>query len=194
MSRVRLILTVGALIGALLIGVVVGVFVTRFVAIGISKPPVPTVAVVKEIQTLAQLVTVQYVIQKVVVEQDVKWFGENRVLLVAHGVVKAGVDLQRLQLEDVEVSGAKVRIQLPPPQIIDGYLDETKTQIIERSTGLLRTFDKDLETVARQHAVMDIRRAAREEGILKEADERARSQLIALLLRLGFEQVEIEDP
>jgi len=150
--------------------------------------------VVKEIQTLAQLVTVQYVIQKVVVEQDVKWFGENRVLLVAHGVVKAGVDLQRLQLEDVEVSGAKVRIQLPPPQIIDGYLDETKTQIIERSTGLLRTFDKDLETVARQHAVMDIRRAAREEGILKEADERARSQLIALLLRLGFEQVEIEDP
>jgi len=48
--------------------------------------------------------------------------------------------------------------------------------------------------VARQHAVMDIRRAAREEGILSEADERARSQLTALLLRLGFDEVEITVP
>jgi hypothetical protein len=116
------------------------------------------------------------------------------VLLVAHGVVKAGVDLQRLQPEDVQVSGQSVRITLPPAQILDSYLDENKTQIIERSTGLLRTFDKNLETVARQHAVMDIRRAAREEGILREANERARIQLSALLLRLGFEHVEFVNP
>jgi len=179
---------------ALVIGVLAGVFVTRLVGGNVSNGPVPTVAVVQEIQTLSQLVTVQYVIQKVVVEEDVKWFGENRVLLVAHGVVKAGVDLQRVRPESLQVSGKAVRLALPPAQILDSYLDETKTQTIERSTGLLRTFDKDLETVARQHAVMDIRRAAREEGILREADERARGQLSALLHRLGFEEVEIVSP
>jgi hypothetical protein len=194
MSKVRLALIVGALMVALVIGVLAGVFVTRLVGGNVSNGPVPTVAVVQEIQTLSQLVTVQYVIQKVVVEEDVKWFGENRVLLVAHGVVKAGVDLQRVRPESLQVSGKAVRLALPPAQILDSYLDETKTQTIERSTGLLRTFDKDLETVARQHAVMDIRRAAREEGILREADERARGQLSALLHRLGFEEVEIVSP
>ncbi len=194
MFRVRLILIVGGLTVALLIGLLAGAVLSRWIPAGAAGAPVRSVAVVQEIQTLSQLVTVQYVIQQVVVEEDVKWFGENRVLLVAHGVVKAGVDLQRLQPEDVQVSGQSVRITLPPAQILDSYLDENKTQIIERSTGLLRTFDKNLETVARQHAVMDIRRAAREEGILREANERARIQLSALLLRLGFEHVEFVNP
>jgi hypothetical protein len=194
MTRVRLVLIGGALLAVLTLGLLAGVFFSRLVAMGKGRPAIPAVAVVQEIQTLSQLVTVQYVIEKVVVEEDIKWFGENRVLLVAHGVVKAGVDFQRLQPADVEVDGRSVRIALPPPQFLDAYLDESKTQIIERSTGLLRLFDKDLETVARQHAVMDIRRAAREEGILQEADERAQSQIRALLLRLGFEEVEITRP
>jgi hypothetical protein len=194
MTKVRLALMVGTLLAALIFGLMTGVFLTRFVSVGTSPPAIRSVAVVREIQTLSQLVTVQYVIEKVVVEEDVTWLGENRVLLVAHGVVKAGVDFQRLQPRDVEVDGSSVCITLPPPQFLDAYLNESKTQIIERSTGLLRMFDKDLETVARQHAVMDIRRAAREEGILEEADERARTQIEALLLRLGFEEVELTRP
>jgi hypothetical protein len=39
---------------------------------------------------------------------------------------------------------------------------------------LLRSFDKDLEQNARKQAVEDINRAARNGGILKDADERAR--------------------
>jgi hypothetical protein len=194
MSKIRLALITAALLAALVFGLLAGVFLARFIGAGGAKPAVSTVAVVKEIQTLSQFVTVQYVIEKVMVEEDVKWYGENRVLLVAHGVVKAGVDFQRLVPGDVDVSGTTVRIRLPPPQLLDAYLDESKTQIIERSTGLLRLFDKDLETVARQHAVMDIRRAAREEGILTDAEDRAQAQIRALLLRLGFEEVEILSP
>lgn len=194
MSKVRLALIAGGLVAALILGLMAGVFLTRFIAVGISKRPIPAVAVVQEIQTLSQLVTVRYVIEKVMVEEDVRWYGENRVLLVAHGVVKAGVDFQRLEPEDVEVSGTSVRLSLPPPQLLDVYLDESKTQIIERSTGLLRTFDKDLETVARQHAVLDMDRAARKEGILTEAEERAQTQIKAALLRLGFEEVEFTNP
>lgn len=194
MSKLRLAVIAGLLGIALILGLLVGVGVSRLFTSGVSNRPVPTTAVVQEIQTLSQLVTVRYVIEKVVVEEDVKWFGENRVLLVAHGVVKSGVDFERLKPDDVVVSGTKVRINLPPAQLLDAYLDESKTQIIERSTGLLRMFDKDLETVARQHAVMDIRRAAREEGILTEAEERAHTQIKALLLRLGFEDVEITSP
>lgn len=148
-----------------------------------------TATVLQQVQTLSQLVTVKYVMEKVVVYEDVKWFpgGENRVMLIAHGIVKAGVDLQKLKPEDVQLDGLKVKIRLPNPQITDSYLDDSQTQVVERSTGLLRSFDKDLEQMARQIAVDDIRRAARYAGILKDADERARLQVRALFQQMGLE-------
>ncbi len=157
----------------------------------LSRPRVlGTATVLKQVQTLAEFVTVKYVMEKVVILEDVKWYGENRVLLVAHGVVKAGVDFKQLSEEDVQVSGKTVSLHLPPPKITDAYLDEKHTQVIERTTGVLRLFDKDLEQTARQNAQADIQRAARESGILKDADERARDQLKVLFLQLGFEKVE----
>ena len=150
--------------------------------------------VLRQVQTLSQLVTVKYVMEKVVVYEDVKWFpgGDNRVLMLAHGIVKAGVDLERLKPEDVEISGQTARIRLPRPQIMDCYLDEKQTQVIERTTGLLRSFDKDLEQNARLIAVDDIRRAARYAGILKDAEERARAQIESFFLQVGY-KVEFVD-
>jgi hypothetical protein len=113
---------------------------------------------------------------KVVVLEDVKWLAKT-VLLVAHGIVKAGVDFSQLKPEDLEVSGPRIAIRLPAAQITDTYLDEHQTRVVERTTGLLRMFDKDLEQTARQNAVSDIRRGARSAGILKDADERAQAQL-----------------
>lgn len=148
-----------------------------------------TAALLQQVQTLSQLVTVKYVVEKAVLLEDVKWYGESRVLLLAHGVVKAGVDLGDLKAEDLEVAGTRVSLRLPPPHITDVYLDETQTRVVERETGLLRAFDKNLEQTARKMARDDIGRAARRGGILKDAEERARAQLTALLKSLGFEQV-----
>src|ERR1700733_15382665 len=140
-----------------------------------------TVTVVQQVQTLSDLVTVKYVLQKVeifdspppsLLGQFVQ--GDSRVLLLAQGVVKAGIDLKQLKPEDVTISGKNISIVLPPPQITDAYLDDTQTKIIERTTGFLRSLDKDLEQTTRQNAVDDIRRAARANGILNDANERAR--------------------
>ena len=149
-----------------------------------------TTSVVHEVQALSELVTVKYVMEKAVILDDVKWYGENHVLLLAHGVVKAGIDLKRLQSGDVSISGKKIFLKLPSPQITDAYLDDKASQVVDHTTGLLRTFDKDLEQVARQNAVDDIARAARKGGILEDADKRARAELEGLFKRAGFESVE----
>lgn len=148
-----------------------------------------TASVVRQVQTLSDLVTVKYVMEKVVVLEDVKWYGENRVLMVAHGVVKAGLPLSEIVEGDIKISGQRIEIRLPRAQIFDAYLNDQQTQIIERSTGLLRQFDKDLEQTARKQAVDDIRRAARTSGILRDAAERGRMQLELLLRQLGFNNV-----
>jgi hypothetical protein len=56
----------------------------------------------------------------------VEWYGENRVLLLAHGLVKAGIDLKRVTADEVSVSGKIIGLRLPPPQIMDAILT-TKT-------------------------------------------------------------------
>lgn len=150
-----------------------------------------TATVVTEIQSLAQLVTVKFVLEKVVRLDDVKWYGENRLLMLAHGVAKAGVDLHKLRAEDVFIRGGTIHLTLPKPQLFDVYLDEHQTEVIERSTGVLRSFDQEMEQEARRQAVDEIRRAARAAGILHEAEERAREQLTVLARASGYTGVEI---
>ena len=94
-----------------------------------------TTSVVHEVQSLSELVTVKYVMDKVVVLEDVKWYGESRVLLLAQGVVKAGIDLKRLKPEDVSISGKTITIRLPPPQVLDAYLDDKQSHVIDHTTG-----------------------------------------------------------
>ena len=62
----------------------------------------------EQVQTLSDLVTVKYVLEKVVILEDAKWYGENRVLLLAHGIVKAGIDLKRITPDDVTISGKTI--------------------------------------------------------------------------------------
>lgn len=160
-----------------------------------------TATVVQQVQALSDLVTVKYVMEKVVIEDAPpdttlgQFFqGDNRLLLLAHGIVKAGINLKKLQPGDVRVAGKKVFIHLPPAEITDAYLDEKQTKVVDWKRGFMRNFDKDLEHTARQTAVDDIRRAARNAGILNDANERARLELAVFLNRAGYEQVEFTEP
>ena len=158
-----------------------------------------TATVVLQIQSLSELVTVKYVLEKVVVAESPKTTTlenllpgqDDRIVLLAHGIVKAGVDLSKLKPDDVLVAGEKIRVQLPSAYVTDGYLDENATQVLDRKTGLLRAFDRKLEQQARQEAQTQIRRAAREAGIEREANERAHEQLTKFLKTFGFKEVEI---
>src|SRR5689334_21200457 len=86
-----------------------------------------TATVLRQVQTLSELITVKYVLEKVVILEDPKWYGENRVLMVAHGVVKGGINLKDLKPEDIETSGHKVIMRLPPAVVTEAFLDERRT-------------------------------------------------------------------
>ena len=192
MQKFRPYLAFVALIVIFSFGLWAGFFGPRLLGWGSGPRIYGTASVLQQVQTLSEFVTVKYVMEKVVVLEDAKWYpgGESRVLLIAHGIVKAGVDFKGMTAADVQVSGKTISLRLPPPKLTDAYLDETQTRVVERTTGLLRLFDKDLEQTARQNALDEIRRSARTTGILKDAEERARDQIKILFLQLGFEKVE----
>lgn len=196
--RFNIVAIVVVLLVAIFIGGLgLGYLVPRWLGLAQRQVFHNTATVIQQVRTVSELVTVKYVVERVVILEDIKWIaglGESRVLLLAHGVVKGGIDLSKIKEDDVKIRDKRIEIKLPPAQIMDAYLDEKQTRVIERTTGLLRTFDKDLEQTARQNAVDDIRRAARTGGILKEADVRARTQLTNLFKQMGFESVEFVSP
>ena len=182
-------------LAVLALGVYLGLTVARWRGGGLRIEN--TTTVVQQVQTLSDLVTVKYVMQKVEIvdsppESTLGQFiqGDNKVLLLAQGIVKAGIDLKKIVPDDVAISGKALTITLPRPHITDAYLDDTQTKVIERTTGFLRSLDKDLEQTTRQYAVDDIRRAAQESGILNDASERSRTELRTFFQRAGFETVE----
>ncbi len=160
--------------------------------------PTPTilpdpVTIIHDVRSLARLETIQYTVEKVITAEEGQgtfdFLFEDRLLLVAHGIVIAGIDLEKLTPEDMWLEGSVLNIRLPESEVFFATLDNEKTYIYERDTGLLRGPNPDLETLARQAAEKAIGEAALEDGILETARINAESYLIRLFLDLGYSDV-----
>jgi len=163
--------------------------------------PTPTiipdpVTIVHEIQSLARLETIHYSIEKVITAETRQGpfgflFGD-RLLLVAHGLVIAGVDLADITENDISIdTSGIVTLKLPPAEIFIAALDNEKTYVYDREVGFLRRGDVELETAARLAAETEILEAALKDGILEQAQVNAEAYLFRLLGSLGFSNVRI---
>ena len=151
------------------------------------------VTIINAVRPLARLETIHYTVEKVItaeIGQEVlgDLFGD-RLLFIAHGVVIAGVDLSALSSQDITLSDGLVEIDLPDPEIFVATLDNQKSSVYDRQTGLFRQGDPELETLARQAAEEAIYQAAIEDDILQKANDNAELFLAQLLDDLGFEEV-----
>jgi hypothetical protein len=174
------------------LGRVAAVMVGRGTRIDTSAP-----TVVDRIRQLSRLETVQYSLDKIV-EGDREnaylpdFLVGEKLLLIAHGEVTAGVDLAELKPGDVSVHGDTVHVRLPAPEVLSTRIDNAKTRIYSRSTGLLVSADPNLETQVRQAAEQQMTQAALADGILDKARQNARTSVTTLLEGLGFKQVDVE--
>lgn len=163
--------------------------------------PTPTVipdpiTIIREVQSLARLETIQYSVQKVItaeVNQGVlgPLFGD-KLLLVAHGYVIAGVDLASLSFDDLRLEDGTLYVSLPEAEVFVATLDNEKSYIYDRTSGLLRKSDPDLETAARRVAEQEIYNGAIEDGILDQAQQNAELFLERFLNTLGYLRVVFE--
>ena len=153
-------------------------------------------AVVQRIQRLQRLESVKYTLEKVVTgERQTRFLPQSlageRLLLIVHGEVYAGVDLGKLQSSDVRVSGKQVKITLPHAEIFSTRLDNNQTRVYSRETGLLVAADPNLESEVRAEAERQLLQAALVDGILNNASSNARTTVMTLVQALGFVDVEV---
>ena len=164
----------------------------RTLSIDVSQP-----TVVDRIQRLQRLETVVYTMDKIVAgakESSIfpDFLAGDRLLMLVHGEVVAGVDFSSLKPGDVRVEGKQVRLHLPAPQVFSTRIDSAKTRVYSRQTGLLVSTDPNLETQVRQEAERQLQEAAMAEGILRTAQQNGISTITSLLQGLGFEKIDFE--
>jgi len=163
--------------------------------------PTPTVipdpvTIIREVQSLARLETIQYSIEKVItaeVNQGVfgPLFGD-RLLFVAHGYVIAGIDLSKMGTQDLQMKNGVLYVNLPDSEVFVATLNNEKSYVYDRTTGILKKGETNLETVARQAAELEILRGAVDDGILLQAKQNAEVYLERLFNTLGYQQVVFE--
>src|SRR5580693_1083821 len=164
----------------------------RVLSIDVSQP-----TVVDRIQRLQRLETVVYTMDKLVTgakENPIfpDFLAGDRLLMMVHGEVVAGIDFSGLKPGDVRLNGREVHLHLPTSQVFSTRLDSAKTRVYSRQTGLLVPTDPNLETEVRQEAERELQAAALADGILQTAQQNAASTITSLLQGLGFEKIEFE--
>jgi uncharacterized protein DUF4230 len=195
---VGVLLTIGVIGGAVWLSTgvgllhLLGLFRSGQTSINVSQP-----TVVRQIQQLQRLETVTYTMDKIISgERDnpylPKFLAGDRLLLVVHGQVIAGVDLAKVQPADVIVRGSSITFHVPQAEIFSTLIDNARTRVYSRDTGLFTSPDPNLESEVRAEAERQLQQAALQDGILKTADQNARSTLASMLKGFGFSQVEIQ--
>ena len=154
-------------------------------------------AVVTQVRGLARLETASMqIIQVLQVSQSHRVIPDavagDRVRLMAVGDVIAGIDLEEIRDEDVRVDNGVLVIRLPRTKILVTRLDNEKTEVLDRETGLLRKGNIHLESRAREEAEIAIRNEALRKGIRDIARENAEKRLAGFLMKLGAESVRFE--
>jgi hypothetical protein len=197
----------GTLLGAVLTVVLVGALVWLSTGLGLfhlisnlrggrTQINVDQPTVVRQIQQLQRLETVSYTMDKIISGEHAnaylpKFLAGDRLLLVVHGEVVAGINLASVQPGDVLIQGQRVSIHLPAAEVFSTRIDNARTRVYSRDTGLFSSPDPNLESEVREEAERQLRQAAVQDGILKTAADNARSTISGMLKGFGFHEVEI---
>lgn len=194
--------------GMLLLGLVVLLsmwqtgeqFLGRFRALFTIAEPPPKVdirsMVVQQVRGASELTTAVYSMESVVPtsrERTVGGYviGKTTLLYIAHGEVRAGVDLGTLQTEDVQVLGNSITLRLPPPKILDSKIDVNRSKVYDYDRGFLGLgpdVAPELQELAQRETLMKVVETACTDGVLQSANDRAKAVVSQLLTTAGYTQ------
>ncbi len=169
-----------------------------------NRQPEPKVdvrsVVIQQVREASELTTAVYTMEAVVpTQQDATLggvvVGTTKLLYVARGEIRAGVDLSQITSANVEVIGDAIRLRLPPPKILDQKIDVAKSSVYDYNRGFLGLgpdVAPNLQKMAQDEALKKIKIAACGDGVLEKASDRAKLVVSQLIRVSGFKTVLVE--
>lgn len=176
-------------------------FISRAEELFQQPQPTPVIdtqaVIVQQLQGASELTTAKFVMETVVSQSQDRTIGpftvgETKLLYVAYGEARAGVNLDEIAEDDVTVVSDTVTVLLPPPTILDTSIDVDRSYVYDLQRSLLGPVDKELQSRAERFAKDKIKESACESDILGEANRNAEVAVRSLLGAAGFETVNVE--
>lgn len=141
--------------------------------------------ILSKIRELNQLQSSAFHVESIIkTEKQGNWFAlwqdSQKGLFVAKGQVQAGLNLDELHSQHIQILPDTVLIQLPPVRIQDVQLDNI--EVFDIQTGLFNVYQPDmsvLQTVQSQ-AKQQILQKACQNGILQHAQQHSANQITQL--------------
>lgn len=166
-----------------------------------AEPKVETRSVViQQVRQASELTTAVFTMEAVVPAQQNAALGgvvigTTKLLYIARGEVRAGVDLSALTPADVQIVGDVARLRLPPPKLLDKKLDVARSSVYDYNRGPLGLgpdVAPNLQKLAQEEALKKIQAAACADGILEKANDRAKLVVDQLIRVAGVKEVIVE--
>lgn len=141
--------------------------------------------VLTQIQNLSRLESTAFYIDTIVkTEKKGNWYAlwqdAQTGLFMAQGRVLAGLDLNKLTADNVNVVDGKVIISLPPVEILDVNLDSIEVYDIKTGSLGLHPVDKSVFVAVQEQAKKQVLASACKADILEHAQIQAQRRLETL--------------
>jgi hypothetical protein len=170
-----------------------------------SKPVIieETPVIIKEINTLAQLITITYSDEVVM---DTAKVGNgmpsllptaigsiltpsvDKLVIIGRGKVVAGTDLKNLQEKDMNITGDSIHVVLPHSKILETIINPSDFETFIE-TG---KWNEDAVTALKIKIRNQINQNALQQNMLQQADERSKNIIENFLRSTGFKKIEID--
>ncbi len=154
--------------------------------------------VISKLKNSSKLATVEYVVSKIISAKDENWFSKDTYFFAeTQASIKVGIDLEKLNENDISIAGKKISIKLPPVEVLNLSYPAEGFKVIEKyseNDAILKWHSigvEEKDELYRQGEI-DIRRNIKNLGIIKTAQKNARTLLTKILQFSGFEEIYIE--
>lgn len=146
--------------------------------------------IIEKIESLGNLEVTKYSIQDMMEYKKVRrWLPNAKTALIVSGEVICCVDLTKLKPEDIIVTGKRITLKLPQPEICHVKIDHSKSRVYDIEYGFWES--AKIADEAYKAAERELNDKARQMDIISQSRSNAANLLRPILLAMGFDEVVI---
>ena len=173
-------------------------FIISCLLVSCKKESVNRAMVVSKIRDVSKLASVEFIVSKMIIakkEKKVLHFFKLKdadFFAQTEATIKVGIDLSKITEEDIQLTEGKIKLSLPPVEVLNFSYPADKFKIDDNYSSLKsfgnRLSIEDVDKIY-QEAQLQVMKDANYLGLRSTAEQKTIMLLNNLLENIGFEEV-----
>jgi len=166
------------------------------VACSCANKEVPKEQEILALKEMNQLVTVEYVVNKIIKANDNQtWYkvGDRKILMDCEATLKAGIDFSKINTNSISIQEKEIVLTLPHATLFSINLKPENIKVAYEEVGAFRNnFSSQERNELAAQAQTQIQSSAASLGVLQTAEANASLFVSNFLRNLGYQKVTVQ--